>query len=178
MLTHNLCPGGAACEQLVVRNSSVLQCSAPGSVVGKYPVVVSLNGVNSTSPASSLPRVYRLCGKDKFGMPGARCGGCPEVGWGSSTVLSLMDRHRSSQPHRCCDSLRCIAVGCDAECGVRRPVPGACPASWVLRTVPNQLSKLCTSVGVPRGRCQRCSGRGDTATGRVARQLRVIAHCV
>jgi hypothetical protein len=71
--------GGALCQQLVVRNSSSLLCTADAAAVGRYPVVVSLNGVNSSVDSDTGRVVRRMCGKDLFGLPGAYCGACPKV---------------------------------------------------------------------------------------------------
>jgi hypothetical protein len=68
--------GGTLCTQIVVFNSSRLTCSVPPQPVGAYPLVVSLNGVNSS--ASYVP-VYRLCAGGRFGLPGQDCEACPAV---------------------------------------------------------------------------------------------------
>jgi hypothetical protein len=67
--------GAQPCPQVVVASSSHLVCTAPITVVGAYPVTVSLNGQNSTRG----PTVHRLCSEGQFALPGALCGACPQV---------------------------------------------------------------------------------------------------
>ncbi len=68
--------GGAPCLQPNLLNSTIIVCTAPGGVrVGQYPVVVSLNGQNSSGSVT----LDRLCGDQRFGVPGAVCGACPKV---------------------------------------------------------------------------------------------------
>jgi hypothetical protein len=65
--------GDTVCAAPNVLNSTVIQCTAPAMPVGRYPVVVSLSGQNSSGSVV----LDRLCGKDRFARPGERCGPCP-----------------------------------------------------------------------------------------------------
>lgn len=65
--------GDQLCQQPLLSNSSWLQCTVGPSVVGRTRVVVSLNNQNSTQAVN----VDRLCGDDRFGLPGEPCSACP-----------------------------------------------------------------------------------------------------
>ena len=67
--------GNTVCTQPNVLQSTEVVCVAPSMPVGRYPVVVSLNGQNS----SGANFVNRLCGERYFGLPGQFCGPCPKV---------------------------------------------------------------------------------------------------
>lgn len=74
--------GGALCAQPNVLRSSEVACVAPAMRVGRYPVVVSLNGQNSsTAPhlSGGPVTVDRLCDARQYGLPGQFCGPCPKV---------------------------------------------------------------------------------------------------
>lgn len=73
--------GGEVCSQPNVINSSLLTCTAPVMRVGRYPVVVSLNGHNSSSGAVTI---HRLCAAAQYGPPGEYCGPCPTVSTATS----------------------------------------------------------------------------------------------
>lgn len=66
--------GDSLCGQPVLLSATLLQCTAPVSAVGAYPVVVSLNGHNGTTSAV----LHRLCGPGTFGLPGNTCDKCPQ----------------------------------------------------------------------------------------------------
>jgi hypothetical protein len=63
------------CGQLLLVNSSWLQCTIGPAHVGRYPVTVSLSGQNSTT--SHAVSVDRLCGEGRYALPGQPCGPCP-----------------------------------------------------------------------------------------------------
>lgn len=67
---------GQVCTQLLLVNSSWLQCTIGPANVGRYPIIVSLNGQNSSS-VGSMVAVDRLCGDGRYGLPGQPCGLCP-----------------------------------------------------------------------------------------------------
>ena len=66
--------GDVPCSQPIVVDSSRVLCTAPaGVVVGRYPVVLSLNGQNSSGSVA----LDRLCGDGRYGPRGSLCGPCP-----------------------------------------------------------------------------------------------------
>ncbi len=90
--------GTSPCTSLILQDSTSLSCTAPPSVVGRFPVTVSLNNVTS----SGSVWLDRVCGADRFGMRGERCGPCPQV-----RLLYL-----SSPTSACGRVSRCVTV-CD-----------------------------------------------------------------
>jgi hypothetical protein len=50
--------------------------------VGRYPVIVSLNGQNSSGSVT----ISRLCAAAQYAPPGELCGECPMVGFSRSLI--------------------------------------------------------------------------------------------
>jgi hypothetical protein len=65
--------GDSVCQQLIITDSSRLQCVLPLSAVERCSLVVSLNTQNSSGSVS----VDRLCGEGRYGAVGGNCGPCP-----------------------------------------------------------------------------------------------------
>ena len=70
-------PGDVACLDVNVVNSTNVKCTALSTVVGRFPVTVVLNNVSSSDSADV--GINRMCGADKFAVPGQRCAPCPKV---------------------------------------------------------------------------------------------------
>ncbi len=74
---------GEGLSLLLCRSFKLLLCrvAAPQgtSKVGRFPVVVSLNGQSSDGSVT----LSRLCTSSRFGLPGDDCGPCPRVSTGA-----------------------------------------------------------------------------------------------
>ena len=74
--------GAVICGSMNVLNTTTLACTLPSSDVGRFNITVSLNGLsNADAGNDQFHRVTldRLCGDNRFGLPGQRCGPCPKV---------------------------------------------------------------------------------------------------
>jgi hypothetical protein len=67
--------GLSLCLEVNVMNSSTVYCSATSTVVGRFPVVVSLAGQNSSDRIA----LRFFCDSGFFGLPGQPCIPCPKV---------------------------------------------------------------------------------------------------
>jgi hypothetical protein len=137
--------GSTLCQGVNVANSTTLFCTATSVVVGRFTVVVSLAGRNSSE------RVFLefLCDTGLFGLPGNPCTSCPKVIHASALVGSLTfevpQLSHVSTPE-------CVApqnAGCVRFFPVPLPLPGFFPTSLteMAACVP---SKACSGTDLDR----------------------------
>ena len=146
--------GSTVCQQLIIVNSTRLQCSLPLSVVGRCPLVVSLNGQNSSDNVV----VDRLCGEGRYGALGGPCGPCPT----NAECVALFPVGAGSLCEcLVCKSLWWLSWRCMVACV---PVsPDSVAPAWLLPSDPHGVFCVCPSIGVSGCGLECCEGTAAAA---------------